>query len=142
MRRLLALGAALLIAATANAAVTATDAWVRGTVPAQKTTGAFVTLRSSDEAKLVSVTTPAAKSAEIHASEEKMGVMHMHAMDTLALPAGKAVELKPGSFHIMLVGLTRALGAGDHVPLTLTIEDRNGRRSQVEVSAEVRPLGK
>ena len=131
-----------LVAGAANAAVTATDAWVRGTVPAQKTTGAFVTLTSSAEAKLVAVSTPAAKSVEIHVSEEKGGVMHMHAIDAVALPAGKRVEFKPGSFHIMLVGLTRALGAGEYVPLTLTIEEAGGKRTRVEVRAEVRPLGR
>jgi len=131
-----------LAASAAHAAVTATDAWVRGTVPAQKTTGAFVTLTSSAEAKLVAVSTPAAKSVELHASEEKGGVMHMHALDTVALPAGKRVEFKPGGFHIMLVGLTRALGAGEYVPLTLTIEEAGGKRTQLEVRAEVRPLGR
>ena len=130
-----------LAACTAHAAVTATDAWVRGTVPAQKTTGAFVTLTSTEEAKLVSVTTPAAKSAEIHATGEMGGVMHMHAVDTIALPAGRRVELKPGGFHIMLFGLTRAFAAGDKVPLTLTIESAGGRRTQLEALAEVRPLG-
>ena len=133
---------AALFAGASQAAVTATDAWVRGTVPAQKTTGAFVTLQSTDEAKLVGVTTPAASSAEIHASEDRHGVMHMHAIDGLALPAGQRVELKPGSFHIMLVGLTRALAAGESVPLTFTIEDRQGRRTQLQVRAEVRPLGR
>ena len=47
----------------ASAAVTATDAWVRGTVPAQKITGAFLTLESSEDAKVVGVTSPAAKIA-------------------------------------------------------------------------------
>ncbi|MBC8023819.1 MAG: copper chaperone PCu(A)C [Burkholderiales bacterium] len=131
-----------LAAGGAHAAVTATGAWVRGTVSAQKTTGAFVTLESSEEAKLVAVSTPAAASAEIHSSEQRQGVMHMHAMDALALPAGRRVELKPGGFHIMLVGLTRALSAGDQVPLTLTIEDRKGQRTKLEVRAEVRALGR
>jgi copper(I)-binding protein len=58
------------------------------------------------------------------------------------LPAGKRVELKPGGLHVMLVGLARPLGAGDRVALTFTIEDRQGRRTQLEVSAEVRPLGR
>src|SRR4051812_35800710 len=137
---------ALLLAAllplAAQGAVTASDAWVRGTVPAQKTTGAFVTLQSTDEAKVVGVTTPAAASAEIHASEERGGVMHMHALDALPLPAGRRVELRPGSFHIMLVGLTHALSAGDQVALTFTIEDRNGKRTRLEVRAEVRALGR
>jgi len=140
----LAAGIAILAAGlgAANAAVTATDAWVRGTVPAQKSTGAFVVLQSSEEARLVGVTTPAAASAEIHASENNAGVMHMHALDALPLPAGRRVELKPGGYHIMLLGLTRALAAGDRVPLTLTVEDRHGRRSRVEVRAEVRALGR
>jgi len=141
MRSLL-FAALAMAAGLAQASVTATDAWVRGTVPAQKTTGVFVTLQSSEESKLVAVTTPAARSAEIHVSEQKHGVMHMHALDAIALPAGQRVELKPGGFHIMLVGLTRALGAGDTVPLTFTFEDRKGKRTRIEVRAEVRPLGR
>ena len=123
------------------AAVTATDAWVRGTVPAQQSTGAFVTLKSSDPVKVIRVQSPAAKSAGIHATESHGGVMQMHAVDSLALPAGKAVELKPGGYHVMLEGLVRPLVPGDKVPLTFTIEDSRGKRSQVEVRAEVRPLG-
>ncbi len=129
-------------AGASHAGVTATGAWVRGTVAAQKTTGAFVTLESSEHAKVVAVSTPAAASAEIHASEVRQGVMHMHAVDALDLPAGQRVELKPGGFHIMLFGLKRALPAGERVALTFTIEDGNGRRTRVEVLAEVRPLGR
>jgi len=126
----------------ASAAVTATDAWVRGTVPAQKTTGAFVTLQSSEDAKLVGVSTPLAKSAEIHSSSESQGVVHMHAVDAVKLPAGQRVELKPGGFHVMLVGVSHPLREGDRVPLTLTIEDASGKRSRIELTAPVRPLGK
>jgi hypothetical protein len=126
----------------AHAAVTAKDAWVRGTVPAQKTTGAFVTLESSDEAKVVGVKSSAAKTAEIHSSDMKDGVMHMHAVDSLALPAGKRVELQPGGYHVMLMGLAKALAEGDTVPLTFTIEDSRGKRTTLEVKASVRPLGK
>ncbi len=133
---------AALLPLAAHAGVTATDAWVRGTVPAQKTTGAFVTLTSTDAAKLVAVSTPVAKSAEIHSSEEHAGVMHMQAVDAVPLAKGARVELRPGGFHIMLVGLTKRLAAGDQVPLTLTIEDAGGKRTQLEVRAEVRPLGR
>jgi copper(I)-binding protein len=140
MRRLFLAGLAV-ASGIAQASVTATDAWVRGTVPAQKTTGAFVTLQSTEASKLVSVTSSAAQSVEMHASEQSQGVMHMHALDAIALPAGQRVELKPGGFHIMLVGLTRALGAGDTVPLTFTFEDRAGKRTTMEVRAQVRPLG-
>jgi copper(I)-binding protein len=43
----------LLLASAAHAEVTVKDAWVRGTVPAQKSTGAFATLTSTEDAKLV-----------------------------------------------------------------------------------------
>jgi periplasmic copper chaperone A len=132
----------LVLAFDVHAAVTATDAWVRGTVAAQKTTGAFLTLESTEDAKLVGVSTPAAKSAEIHESRQTQGRVQMNEVDEVPLPAGKRVELKPGGYHVMLVDLARPLGEGDNVPLTLTIEDKRGKRTQLEVRAPVRPLGR
>jgi copper(I)-binding protein len=129
------------LACSAHAEVKATDAWVRGTVPAQKSTGAFVTFESTEDAKIVGVKSPAAKAAEIHASDMKDGVMHMRAIDTLALPAGKRVALAPGGRHVMLMGLARPLGQGDSVPLLFTLEDAKGKRTTLAVTAPVRPLG-
>lgn len=126
----------------ASAEVTVTNAWVRGTVPAQTSTGAFMTLHSTERARVVKVTSPVAKVVEIHASEMHGGVMHMHAMDDLVLLPGKRFELKPGGHHIMLTGLARALGAGESVPLTLHIEGPGGARQTLEVKAEVRALGR
>jgi copper(I)-binding protein len=126
----------------AIAEVTVSDAWVRGTVPAQKSTGAFMTLHSTDHARIVEVRTPVAQIAEIHASEMQGGVMQMHAMEDFLLLPGKRVELKPGGYHIMLMGLARPLAAGDSVPLTIVIEEAKGKRQTLEVKAEVRPLAK
>ena len=138
MRALLVCAA--LAAAAAQAQVTARDAWVRGTVPAQKTTGAFMTLTSAKDAKVVGVSTPIARQAEIHESMNHGGVMHMHAVEALELPAGKPVALKPGGFHVMLVGLERPLKEGEIVPIVLTIEGPDRKRTTVEVKAAVRPL--
>ena len=134
--------AALLACTGALAEVTVTDAWVRGTVPAQKTTGAFLTLTSSEDARVVGVSTPVAEMAEIHVTENKGGVMQMHGVEGLALPAGKPVKLEPGGHHVMLMGLKAPVAQGTRVPLTFTIEDRQGKRTRVEVSASVRPLGR
>ncbi|HEX3098889.1 MAG TPA: copper chaperone PCu(A)C, partial [Usitatibacter sp.] len=62
------LGGVFLAASTwsAQAAVTVKDAWVRGTVPAQTVTGAFATLTSTENAKLVAVKSPVAKTVEVH----------------------------------------------------------------------------
>ncbi len=132
----------LCLSLPALAGVTATDAWVRGTVPAQDSTGAFLTLQSTDAAKVVSVRSPLAHSAEIHSSAMDNGVMRMRSMENLALPAGKSVELRPGGHHIMLMGLARPLVAGDTVPLALVIEDAAGKRTTLEVAAQVRALGR
>lgn len=125
----------------AQADVKATDAWVRATVPSQKSTGAFVTLTSSEDAKVVGVASPAAAAVELHSSSMEGGVMRMRALDTLVLPAGKQVELKPGGMHVMLMGLAKPLAAGDTFPLVFTIEDKRGKRSPLEVRATVRPIG-
>jgi periplasmic copper chaperone A len=126
---------------SAQAAVTVTDAWVRGTVPAQTTTGAFATLTSSENAKLVAVKTPAAKSVEIHRSDMRGGVMRMEAVDAVPLPAGKAVKLEEGGFHVMLMGVARPIKAGTKVPLEFVVEDAKGKRSTISTQAPVRPLG-
>ncbi|HSJ96498.1 MAG TPA: copper chaperone PCu(A)C [Myxococcota bacterium] len=128
-------------ALSAQADVTVQDAWVRGVVPAQKTTGAFMTLTSTEDAKVVAARSPAARAAEIHESMVMGGVAHMHEVEALELPAGRAVALRPGGLHLMLMGLARPLKVGERVPIVLTIEGRDGRRVELEVAAEVRPIG-
>ena len=125
----------------AHAEVTVKDAWVRGTVPAQQSTGAFAILTSSEDAKLVAVKSPIAKTVEVHESMTMGGMAHMQAVDSVPLPAGKAVKLEPGGYHVMLMGLAKPVKAGDQVPLTFVIEAKNGKRSSVEAHALVRPLG-
>ena len=134
---LLALAASL-IALPAMAEVTVTDAWVRGTVPAQKATGAFMKLKSSDEAKLVAAASPAAKIVEVHEMSMKDNVMQMRAVDAIALPAGKTVELKPGGYHVMFIDLVKPLEKGATVPITLTLVGKDGKKFTQDVKAEVR----
>jgi copper(I)-binding protein len=128
-------------ASSATAGVTATDAWVRGMVKGQNATGAFLTITSTEPAKLVGIKSASAPMVEIHTSAMQNGVMQMHAIESIDLPAGKPVQLKPGGNHVMLMGVAKPLGAGDTVPLTLLIES-GGKRTEVPVQAEVRPLGK
>src|SRR3546814_20802221 len=64
-------------------------------------------------------------------------IMRMRQIEGLALPAGKTVELKPGSYHLMMTGLKHALKAGEHVPMTLTIE-QGGKHETVSLDVPVR----
>jgi copper(I)-binding protein len=130
----------VLASSLAHAEVTVKDAWVRGTVPAQTTTGAFMTITSTSEAKLVGAASPVAKMVEIHESMMHGGTAQMHEVASVALPAGKPVQLKPGGHHVMLMGVSKPLKPGETVPITLTVEEK-GKRSAIEVKAAVRPIG-
>jgi periplasmic copper chaperone A len=126
---------------TAHAATTVADAWVRGTVAQQQASGAFMRITSAEGGKLVSVSSPVAANVEVHEMKMDGGVMKMGAVPSLDLPAGQAVELKPGGYHVMLMGLKQQLKAGDSVPLTLTVEGKGGQKETVQITAPVKALG-
>jgi copper(I)-binding protein len=124
----------------AFAQVTVKDAWVRATVPQQKATGAFMQITSPTDAKLVEARSPAAGVVEIHEMKMDNNVMKMRAVENLALPAGKPVELKPGGYHVMLMDLKAQVKEGDTVPLTLVFEGKDKKRETVEVKAAAKSL--
>ena len=141
-RSLLTAAALALLAGTAAQAQTTTqDVWVRGTVAQQKATGAFMQITSQQGGKLVSAASPVAGIVEIHEMKMEGSVMKMAAIPGLELPAGKTVELKPGGYHVMLMDLKQPLKAGDTVPLTLTVEGKDGKKETLELKAPVRALG-
>ena len=125
----------LTISAAAFSQVAVKDPWVRTTVAQQKATGAFMQLTATQDVKLISATSPAAKMVEIHTMEMDKDVMKRRQIMSLDLPAGKAVELKPGSYHVMLMGLNAQVKEGDIVPLTLTVEGKDKKTQTIEVKA-------
>jgi periplasmic copper chaperone A len=128
------------ICTTAFSQVTIKDPWVRATVPQQKATGAFMQLTATQDMKLISISSPAAKTVEIHTMEMDKDVMKMRQIPSLDLPAGKTIELKPGSYHVMLMGLVAQIKEGDVIPLTLVVEDKDKKQKTIEVKAIGKPL--
>ena len=120
---------------------TVSKAWVRGAVAGQNATGAFMEITASADSTLIGVASPVAKSVEIHEMTIDGGVMKMRAVKSVPLPAGKPVEFKPGGYHVMLIGLVKPLNAGDSVPIELTLQAKDHKRSTLNVAAEVRALG-
>lgn len=137
MRRLL-LASALLASFAVQAQVKVDDPWIRATVAPQKATGAFMQLTSAKPAKVVAASSPLADVVEVHEMKMQDGVMKMRAVDALPLPAGQAVALKPGSYHVMLMGLKAPIKAGETVPLTLTVEGEDKQRTAIEIKAVAR----
>ena len=140
IHRLLALTGLALAAQLAAAQTTVKDPWVRGTVPQQQATGAFMQITSTQGGKLVSASSPVAGVVEIHEMAMDGNVMKMRASAALDLPAGKPVELTPGGYHVMLMDLKSQLKEGETVPLTLVFEGADRKRETVELKAPVRPL--
>jgi copper(I)-binding protein len=125
---------------SAFAQVTVKDPWVRATVPAQKSTGAFMQLTAAQDLRLVQASSPAAGVVEVHEMRMENNVMKMSAVEGIALPAGKTVNLASGGYHVMLMDLKAQVKEGDTVPITLVVEDKNKKRQNVEVKATVRSL--
>jgi copper(I)-binding protein len=140
MMRWLVCAVLFAVAPAALAQVDVRDAWARPAVPGQMGTGAFMTLTSRDGARLIGAASPVAGVVEIHEMALDNNVMRMRAINGLDLPPGRAVQLKPGGHHVMLMDLKRPLKVGDKVPLELQLELRDGRRVTQPVEAEVRVM--
>ena len=141
VRALALASACVLSTVSALAQTTVTDAWVRGTVPQQKATGLFAQITSAQGGRLVSARSPVAGLVEIHEMSMDGDVMKMRALPGgLDLPAGKAVALKPGGYHLMLLDLKQPLKAGDTVSVTLVFEGADKKRETVEIKAPVKAL--
>ena len=112
--------------------------YARATAAGQPTAGGFLKLANGGAAdKLLSVTVSVSASAELHEMKMEGDVMRMRQVDGIALPAGKSVELRPGGFHIMFVGLKAPLKAGDKFPMKLKFE----KAGEVEVMVNVEAPG-
>ncbi len=110
--------------------------YARATVAQQTSGGAYFGLenKGKQDDKLVKVSGTIAKSVEIHNMEMAGDVMKMREVDGIELKAGSKISMKPaGGYHIMLIGLTQPLKAGDKFPLTLQFE----KAGKIEVVVHV-----
>ena len=93
-----------------------------------------ITNRSAEPDALVSATTDAATTVELHETVHEGGVMKMRPRPKFEVAGGGRLEMKPGGNHIMLLGLKRDLKPGDTVSVTVTFE----KAGRMTVDAPVR----
>lgn len=99
--------------------------WTRATPKGADVAGGFMSITNtgSTDDRLIAVSVSGIKRVEIHEMSMHDGVMRMRPLvKGLVLPAGKTTVLKPGSFHIMMLGLSAPLNDGDYIKGTLTFE--------------------
>lgn len=100
--------------------------------PGAQAGGAYVTLENKGPAdRLVAARADVSERVEIHEHRMEDGVMKMREVEGIDLPEGGAIEMKPGGYHVMFMGLKAPLEAGGTIPVTLVFE------SGAELSVEV-----
>jgi len=130
MKKLLTL--ALLSASTLLAStLLVNDAYVRATPPGLPNSAAFMTIKNetSKDINIVKATSKVAKFVELHTHDMKDGVMKMYQVPKITVPKNGNVVLKPGGFHVMLIGLYHPLKKGENV--TFTLEFENGETKTI-----------
>jgi copper(I)-binding protein len=113
--------------------------WARETAVSAKVGAGYLSVKNSgaEADRLIAVETKAAEKVEIHESINENGVAKMRPVTAVEIPAGGDVALKPGGYHLMLMGLKEALAEGMRIPAVLVFE-KSGR---VEVELAVEPMG-
>lgn len=114
--------------------------WMRQPPPGAAVAGGYMVIRNTgtEADRLVGGAVPFAERFEIHEMAMDNGMMQMREVEGgLAIPAGGSVDLAPGAYHIMLMGLTDAPKAGDTIPMTLEFE----KAGTVEVELMVESMG-
>jgi periplasmic copper chaperone A len=99
-------------------------------------TGAFMLIKNTtaQDDMLLSASSEVAAEVQIHQTTMSGGVMSMAEVFGIEIPAGGQAELKPGGYHVMLIGLKEELKTGQTVTLRLVFENAG----EVAVEAEVR----
>ena len=97
------------------------DGWMQEGPPSQTITAAFMVIENHTGAaiSLRSASTDVAQVVELHKMELTEGMMKMRKVELIDIPAGGTVELKPGGYHLMVIGLKKALKDGDKVTIAL-----------------------
>lgn len=135
MKHLVLIAALLLSGAAIAADVTVSEAWVRETIGAGRTSAGYARIINTGAAdRLIAVSTPAAM-ADVHESREQDGMMRMLPVKVLDIPAKGERVLKPGGYHIMIMNAP-PLKRGETVELTFTFE----KAGKITVPAKIAPI--
>jgi copper(I)-binding protein len=108
--------------------------WARPTVQGQAAGGGFLRIVGGPAGdKLVGASADIAARVELHTMSMDGNVMRMRQIDSIDVPASKAVDLAPGGLHVMFMDLKTPLKTGSSFPLTLKFERAGGVQVVVKV---------
>ena len=119
--------------------VVAIEPFAFATAKTAKAGGAYVSLMNHGPAdRLIGAESDVARRVEVHEHIKDGDVMRMrHVEGGLELPEGGMIEMKPGGYHVMLMGLHAPLEVGQSFPVTLVFESG----AEVTVDVPIRKRG-
>jgi hypothetical protein len=113
--------------------------WMRESVPGQQSATVMLNLSVTKAGRLLSVSSPVAKSGEIQDVVMRHGKLQTETVNSMKLPAHSTTLFGTHGIYMTLVGLNQALKPGDRVPLTLGVEI-GGKSFTINTVAEVKAL--
>ena len=114
--------------------------WTRATPASAPSGGGFLVITNTGKTadRLIAVKSQTSGKVEIHEMKMDGNVMRMRELEKgLEIPPGGTVELKPGGYHIMFMGLKAPFEKDTRVPATLVFE----KAGSIDVELSVAPLG-
>lgn len=133
---------ALLSASAWAAGIRIIDPWVRGTVPGQTLSAAFLRVESPRAALLVAASSPQAREVRlIEMTDVGQGPRVAKAVEQIPIALG-LTYLTPVTHYLQLQGLARPLAGGERIRLRLRFQYGDGSREDVEIDAVARSLGR
>ncbi|MBF0251592.1 MAG: copper chaperone PCu(A)C [Alphaproteobacteria bacterium] len=132
-----AAAATIAFAGTALAEISVTEPWARASAGMANAGAAFMMIHNSaaEDDTLVAATADVSKKVELHTHTMDNGVMKMREVEGgIPVPAHGMQALKPGSYHVMFMGLNAPLQEGSTFPVTLTF--KSGQELTVDVQVK------
>lgn len=143
MKNLAALSLVALLSQPVMAEVLVEDAYARAVPPGQMNSAAFVVLNNTGkQVAMISAQSSIAKNVELHNHIHENGVMAMRQVDQITLKANQRTELKPGGYHVMFIGLSNQLKAGQKIDLKLNFSDGTTKQLTVPVKHVMKGMKK
>jgi copper(I)-binding protein len=117
---LLSMALAFSASAAEKSTLQFSNAWIRAAPPNATVAGGFLSIENSGtEDRLISITSTAAKTVEIHEMSMQGDVMQMRQLtDGVVIPANKNISLKPGGIHLMFITPKQLISEGQKISAT------------------------
>lgn len=131
--------AALSLPLAALAEVKVAESWIPEAPPTAHTMAAFMVLENDEDrpVRVIAAHAPGFDTIELHKSVEENGMHKMLRQDALVIPEMGSLELRPGGYHVMLIGVHEPRPkAGDVIPMRLDLE--GGRSIELKVPVKKR----